>query len=98
MLYLNPPYYYIDGVSLLPDHADKLQWYYLPLYPRFSTNPNTGDLQLSFIEYRGQAGTGGLLNFDVNVGIDQPVLDAVAAKLQDAAGLDHTPRLAPVPP
>lgn len=97
MLYLNPPYYYIDGVSLLPDHADKLQWYFMPLYPRFSTNPNTGDVQLSFLKYRGLAGTGGFLSFDVNVGIDQAALDGVAAKLQDAAGLDGTPHLLPVP-
>ena len=97
MLYLNPPYYYIDGVSLLPDHADKRQWYFMPLYPRFSTNPATGDVQLSFLKYRGEAGTGGFLNFDVNVGIDQPALDAVAAKLKEQAALDDTPNLSPVP-
>jgi hypothetical protein len=97
MLYLNPPYYYIDGVSLLPDHEDRLQWYFMPLYPRFSTNPVTGDVQLSFLKYRGDAGDGGFLNFDVNIGIDKPALDAVAGKLKAAAGLDDTPRLAPVP-
>ncbi|MFG1935169.1 hypothetical protein ACGFK1_31660 [Mycobacterium sp. NPDC048908] len=97
MLYLNPPYYYIDGVSLLPDHQDPLQWYFMPLYPRFSTNPGTGEIQLSLLKYRGSAGNGGFLNFDVNIGIDQPALDTVAGKLKGAAGLDDKPRLSPVP-
>jgi hypothetical protein len=97
MLYLNPPYYYIDGVSLLPDHQDPLQWYFMPLYPRFSTNPDTGEIQLSFIKYRGEAGNGGFLNFDVNIGIDQPALNTIAGKLKGAAGLEDTPRLSPVP-
>jgi hypothetical protein len=97
MLYLNPPYYYIDGVSLMPDHEDPLQWYFMPLYPRFSTNPVTNDLQLSFLKYRGEAGDGGFLNFDVNTGIDKTVLDTVAGKLRGAAGLDDIPRLSPIP-
>jgi hypothetical protein len=97
MLYLNPPYYYIDGVSLLPDHQDPLQWYFMPLNPRFSTDPGTGDIQLSFIKYRGAAGNGGFLNFDVNIGIDTTALNTVAGKLKGAAGLDDTPRLSPVP-
>src|SRR5215472_1203162 len=97
MLYLNPPYYYIRGVSILPDHADKRQFYYLPLYPRFSVNPTTGDVQLAVLEYRGQAGDGGFLNFDVNIGIDPPDLARVADDLKEAAGLDDDPILSPVP-
>jgi hypothetical protein len=97
MLYLNPPYYYIDGVSLMPNHADPLQWYFMPLNPRFSANSVTGDIQLSLLKYRGAAGSGGFLNFDVNIGIDPTARDIVAGKLKAAAGLDGTPRLAPVP-
>ena len=33
MLYLNPPYFLINGVSIFPDHADPLQFYYLPMMP-----------------------------------------------------------------
>ena len=100
MLYLNPPYYYIDGVSLLPDHEDPLQFYFMPLYPRFSTNPVTNDLQLSLLKYTGLAGAdadGGFLNFDVNIGIDDVALGVIAGKLQAAAGLNDKPRLSPVP-
>ena len=40
MLYLNPPYHVIEGVSLLPDHADPLQFYYQPLSPHLTLLEN----------------------------------------------------------
>ena len=33
MLYEAPPFYMINGVSIMPDHADPLQHYYMPLRP-----------------------------------------------------------------
>jgi len=100
MLYLNPPYFVIDGVSIFPDHADPLQFYFLPMMPRLSvmhdavTGVDRPSLQL--IEYTGAAGQGGFINFDVNIGLDQNVLDEVTQKLQQLAHLDGTPRLSPV--
>lgn len=99
MLYLNPPYYTIDGVSLFPDHADKLQYYFLPMMPHLSTMTDSSGVErpvLQLIEYEGAAGTGGFLNFDVNLGIKQDVLDSVAQKLRQKARLDDTPHLSPV--
>ena len=87
MLYLNPPYFVIDGISVFPDESDPLQFYYLPMMPHFTmeidsaTNKQTPQLQL--IEYEGAAGTGGFINFDVNLGIDDPnKLDEVGNQIQ----------------
>lgn len=109
MLYLHPPYHVIDGVSLMPDHEDPLQFYYLPLAPHLTlvTDPATGQRipQLQLLEYAGMATTpgepvpvtGGFLNFDCNLGIEPDVLPRIAAKLQGKAGLRELPRLSPVP-
>jgi hypothetical protein len=100
MLYLNPPYYIIDGVSIFPDDSDPLQYYFLPMMPRLTTtkDPVTGkDVPvIQLIEYEGTAGTGGFINFDVNIGIDPDVLEDVTAKLKRQAHLSDTPRLSPL--
>lgn len=101
MLYLNPPFLYIEGVTVYPDHADPLQFYYLPSFPRLSTftDETSGEKipAIQLIKFRGKAGNGGFLNFDVNVGVDEDVLRTVSRKIQDKLGLDEAPRLAPVP-
>ncbi len=101
MLMLDKEYLIINGVSLLPDHADPNQYYYLPLMPKLTErlDPATGQEvpQFEFIQYRGSAGNGGLVNFDVNLGINEAQLDEIRSKLQAQKGLRETPRLAPVP-
>ncbi len=103
MLYFNPPYYVINGISLLPDHEDPLQWYFMPVAPHFRTEADTsieGNPEIpvvSLIKYRGDAGQGGIINFDVNLGVDQDLLDEIKLKLRNEADLDDTPRLAPLP-
>lgn len=101
MLYLNPPFHIIEGVSLFADHADPLQYYYMPLSPHLTTvdDPTMGIAvpQIQLIKYRGDAGNGGFLNFDVNLGIEEDHLDDVRNKLRNIAELDDMPRLAPVP-
>src|SRR5690348_4142182 len=99
MLYLNPPYFLIDGVSIFPDHADPLQFYYLPMMPHLTmVKDSSGSVlpQLQLIEYEGAAGTGGFINFDVNLGIDPDQLNEVTQKLRRQANLSDDPRLSPV--
>lgn len=101
MLYLAPPFHIIEGLSVFGDHADPRQFYYLPLMPHLTVTKDeiTGaDIpQISLIKYRGEAGKGGFLNFDVNLGVDQDKLKKVARKLRNEMDLDDDPRLAPVP-
>jgi hypothetical protein len=100
MLYLNPPFLQINGLSLLPDHADPAQWYFMPMGPHLVARQNAaGKLLPAFQLVRfKKAGTsgGGFLNFDVSLGVDQSLLDDTAGKLQGAAKLPKVPRLSPV--
>src|SRR5579864_7130905 len=98
MLYLNPPYFVINGVSIFSDHKDPLQYYYLPMMPHLTTDTVNGvtSPRLQLIEYTGAAGTGGFINFDVNLGIDPEALSEVKNELQRQAQLSDEPRLSPV--
>jgi hypothetical protein len=100
MLYLNPPYYIIEGVSVYPDHADPEQFHYLPAMPHLTTvfDPAVGQEipQLSLIKYRGDMVSGGFLNFEVNLGVDKETLEKVRQQLQQLHGLRNAPRLSPV--
>jgi hypothetical protein len=105
MLYLNPPYYVIDGVSLMPDHEDPLQFYFMPMSPHLSVMQE-GDLRIpkiQVIKFTGRPTpesavvSGGFLDFDCNLGIDPERLAAIADQLRGEAGLSDAPRLAPVP-
>jgi hypothetical protein len=88
VLYLNPPFPVIRGVALMPDHADPLQWYFMPAAPRLSSIPDSvagkPRPSLQMIKFRGDAGVGGFLNFDVNLGLDEGVLDDVKSELRSA--------------
>lgn len=101
MLYFMPPYHIINGVCLFRDHADLLQYYYLPVAPKLTRiqDPVTKQRipQLQLIQYRGEAGKGGFLNFSVNIGVEPEILDDVRSKLRSLERLRQTPKLAPVP-
>lgn len=101
MLYLNPPFFLIDGISIYPDHADPLQFYYLPVAPKLTKikEEKSGKIipQIQIIKFRGEAGNGGFLNFDVNIGVDQDKLDAISGKLSSLARLRDKPKLSPIP-
>ena len=67
MLYLNPPYFMIDGVSLLPDHVDPLQFYFMPMEPHLSTIEDSSSgksiPKIQVIKFSGRDGsTGDLVN------------------------------------
>ncbi|WP_309065916.1 hypothetical protein [Microbacterium sp.] len=105
MLYLNPPYFVIGGVTLLPDHEDPLQFYYMPMSPHLSEMAD-GALRipkLQVIKFTGRPTpaddvvSGGFLDFDCNLGLDPGRLEEIAGRLQGEASLPGTPRLAPVP-
>src|SRR5438105_11923676 len=95
MVYLGGKSFYYNGITLLPDYSDPLQWYFMPLNPHFTQQD--GKLALSFLKFRGDAGSGGFLDFDCDLGIDQKTLDDVSAQLQADASLNDQPRLAPLP-
>ncbi len=101
MIYLEPPFHLIQGVTIFSDHADPLQFYYLPMMPHLTTKEDelTGQAipQIQLIKYRGAAGGGGFLNFDVNLGIDQDRLEEIRQELRQIHRLDELPRIAPVP-
>jgi len=73
MLYLNPLFPH-RRVSIFPDHADPLQFYFLPMMPRLSVTHDsvTGadSPQLQLIEYEARP-VRRFINFDVNIGLDQ---------------------------
>ena len=100
MLYLNPPYFVINGVSVFPDESDPLQYYYLPMMPHLTmvtdSATNVSAPQIQLIEYEGSAGTGGFIDFDVNIGIDPAALSEVANQVERQMKLNSTPRLSPV--
>src|SRR5664279_1853178 len=100
MLYLNPPFPVIEGVSFFCDHLNPLQYYYLPLAPHLTVLTDASGEQIpqiSAIKYRGDAGNGGLLNFDCNIGIDPARLDDLGAQLKQQLRLKDKPTLSPVP-
>lgn len=101
MLLLDSKQREIDGITVFPDHADPLQYYYLPLAPHMTTvkDPAAGNAevpQFSLIRFRGRAGTGGFLNFDVNIGASEQQLDEIRRTIQNEERLRDTPRIAPV--
>src|SRR4051812_48580466 len=100
MVYLNPPFYLINGVVLLPDHADPLQWYYQPVAPHFTMiRDSSGQMvpSLQLIMYTGAAGNGGFINCDVNIGLDPDAHDDIESELRSKANLSDRPRIVPLP-
>ena len=52
MLLLDSRCALIDGVSVFPDHADPLQWFYLPTSPHVTTLDGTPAFQLDRVPRR----------------------------------------------
>ncbi len=100
MLFLKPPFHIIEGVAVFADHANERQFYFMPSMPKLTTilDPALGIEipQIQLLKYRGNAGTGGFLNFEVNLGIEQDRLDAIAIELKRIHQLREDPILAPV--
>ena len=93
MLYLNPPYDIIRGVSVFRDHADPNQFYYLPAMPHLTVINN--EAQFSLIKFTGEAGSGGFLNFDVNLSVAPDIEDEIRSTVRSKYHLQQTPNLIP---
>ena len=91
----------INGISVFPDHADPEQWYYMPTAPHLTTLRDSAlglDIpQFMLLGFRGDAGNGGFLNFDCNVGATQAQIDDLAREIANAENLRNSPRIAPIP-
>ena len=99
MLYLKPPFHIIEGSAVFADHADERQFYFLPAMPHLSTvrDEVSGiDVpQIQLLKFRGGAGNGGFLTFQVDVGLPQERIDLIAAELRRIHQLRDDPILAP---
>jgi hypothetical protein len=99
MLYLKPPFHIIQGVAVFADHATERQFYFLPAMPHLSTmfDPiaGVGIPQIQLLKFRGGAGNGGFLTFQVDLGLDQARIDDIAAELRQIHRLRDNPILAP---
>lgn len=101
MLLLDSRSRIVNGLSVFPDHADPEQWYYMPTAPHLTTRRDSAlglDVpQFMLLGFRGDAGSGGFLNFDCNVGASQAQIDDLAREIANAENLRHAPRVAPIP-
>lgn len=85
MLYLKPPFQLIEGTAVFPDHADDRFFHYLPAAPHLSTVPDLGTgvpvPQIQLLKFRGGAGNGGFLTFQVDLGLAPEAEDRIRAEL-----------------
>ena len=100
MLMLNSQSWTIEGVQIFADHADPLQFWYLPGPVRLTRRREDGRAEFTFLKVRaGQAGTaakgGGYLTFSVDLKLDAEVERRILSKLSGMAR--GKPRLAVVP-
>lgn len=102
MLYLKPPFHLINGVAVFADHANERQFYYMPAMPHLTTvieeiNGTPIEVpQIQLLKFRGGAGNGGFLTFEVNLGIDDSVKTDIEIELKRLFRLRDKPMLAPV--
>jgi hypothetical protein len=92
----------INGVAVFADHSSERQFYYMPAMPHLSTvveRINGADIevpQIQLLKFRGGAGNGGFLTFEVNLGVPDTVRDEIAMELKRLYRLRDNPILAPV--
>jgi hypothetical protein len=103
MLYLDAPYYFINGISVFRDHENPLQYYYALAQPRLRTtlDPATGKQvpRIQLIKYRSLvAGKGGFLTFDVHLGLSDAEVDNLASEIRRLGRLTRQPSVAPIQP
>ena len=63
----------INGVAVFADHANERQFYYMPAMPHLTTERERRRQrwtvpQIQLLKFRGGAGGGGFLTFEMNLG------------------------------
>lgn len=100
MLFLAPPFQFIKGVAVFPDHESDEIIHYAPANPHLSmiTDPVTGAQTPEFLllKYRGDAGTGGFLNFSVDLSIDDATLQEVRNEIMVMRNMRSLPIMSPI--
>lgn len=100
MLFLAPPFQFIKGVAVFPDHEREDIIHYAPANPHLSmiTDPVTGEQTPEFLllKYRGDAGAGGFLNFSVDLSIDDATLEDVRNQVMLQRNLRTLPIMSPI--
>lgn len=100
MLFLKPPFHIIQGVTVFADHEREDVFHFAPAMPHLTTLPDpvTGQPipQLQLLRYRGTAGTGGFLNFGVDLGIPAERLEEVRMELKRLHQLRDKPVMSPI--
>lgn len=100
MLFLAPPFQFIKGVAVFPDHEREDIIHYAPANPHLSmvTDPVTGEQTPEFLllKYRGDAGSGGFLNFSVDLSIDDATLEDVRNEVMLQRNLRTLPIMSPI--
>lgn len=104
MLYLHPPFYYYEGVSLAGDYHDPSTFYFWPNRPHLAVDDQDRPA-IRFIVFRedldaiddDDESAVGFLTFDTSLAWPEETLDKVARKLENDLELETTPRLVPLP-
>jgi len=100
VLFLAPPFQFIKGVAVFPDHDRDDIIHYAPANPHLSKiiDPLTGDEIPEFVllKYRDDAGSGGFLNFSVDLSIDDDLLDEIRTEVMIARNLPTPPIMSPI--
>lgn len=99
MLYLKPPFHIIEGTAVFPDHADGRFFHYLPAAPHLSMAPDAVSgvsvPQIQLIKFRGGAGNGGFLTFQVDLSLPPEAEDNIRAELARMYPGDDQIRIGP---
>ena len=85
MLFLKPPFHMIEGVTVFSDHEREDVFHFAPAMPKITTifDPavNQHIPQIQLLKFRGEAGTGGFLNFGGDRGVAEDRRDEVSPQL-----------------
>jgi hypothetical protein len=102
MIYLASPTFNFDGLIVMRDDTDPLQYYYYPSNPQLALNPD-GTPTFLFVRFKtdapvppGVESGGGFLNFDVDLRVDPDTLDDAKRQIRSQMNLNDDPRLVPL--